>query len=83
MKIKSGGRSKGTPNKITADVRQALQSFIDANIHSVQSQFDELEAKDKLKFITDILPYLVPKLQPTQVSTPPESEDVIITLNLS
>jgi hypothetical protein len=81
MRNKTGGRTIGTPNKITQTTRQSLQSFIDNNIGNIQTNFEQLEPKDKLKFISDLLPYLVPKLQTIQLNEE-KDKDVTITLNL-
>ena len=63
--FKTGGRQSGTPNKITNDVRECIKSFINGNIASLQPEYDKMEAKDKLRFLVDLLPYIVPKLQST------------------
>jgi len=57
---KKGGRTAGTPNKITATIREKLelilnQCFEDLNIH-------ELSKREKIELIGKILPFLVPKL---------------------
>jgi len=61
------GRPKGVPNKVTADIRETLKAFIDKNLTGMQKNFDKLEPKDKLVFIEKLLPYLVPKLQSTDI----------------
>ena len=81
MRNKTGGRTIGTPNKITLTTRQFLQNFIDSNIGTIQTNFEQLEPKDKLKFISDLLPYIVPKLQTIQLNEE-KDKDVTITLNL-
>lgn len=63
------GRPKGTPNKITTDLRQSIQSFLNANWDSVQAEFDQLEAREKLSFIEKLLKYAVPALQATTIKT--------------
>ncbi len=65
--IKYGGRVAGTPNKVTGDLRQSIQAFLDANWCKVQKEFDQLEAKDKLQFIDKMLAYSLPKLQAVQM----------------
>jgi hypothetical protein len=56
------GRKAGSPNKITKEVRTALKDFIETNTDNLQVLFDELDAKQKLQFYADLLPYVVPKL---------------------
>lgn len=59
-KLKLGGRTKGTPNKITKDVRQTISDFINHNIDNLQNDFNKLEPKDKLLFLEKLLKYVIP-----------------------
>jgi hypothetical protein len=80
MRNKTGGRTAGTPNKITADIRESLRNFVESNILTVQQNFDALEPKDKLKFLSDILPFILPKMQSVVIE--PETKRRVITLDL-
>jgi hypothetical protein len=62
------GRPKGSLNKSTDELRQTVQSFIENNIDSMQSNFDLLEPKEKLLFIEKILCYTLPKMQAVQMN---------------
>lgn len=82
-KGKSGnykGRKKGVPNKITQDIREALHSFIEGNLSSIQATFNELEPKDKIRYYIDLLPFVLPKLQSTQLQVEDNSEPVFVTI---
>lgn len=68
------GRPKGTPNKTTGQLRNAVQAFIENNIERMQENFDLLEPKEKLLFIEKMLNYSLPRLQATQLTTPKEPE---------
>jgi hypothetical protein len=61
----SGNLHRG-PNKISAKVKNALVQFLEDNIDNVQESFDALKALEKLQFIANILPYVVPKMQSIQ-----------------
>ena len=37
-----GGRGKGTPNKATADARQAIAQFVDGNAHRLTEWLDQV-----------------------------------------
>ena len=37
-----GGRGKGTPNKATADARQAIAQFVDGNAHRLTEWLDKV-----------------------------------------
>jgi len=57
------GRPKGSGNKVTTDLRQAIADFLNDNWEKIQSDFDKLEPKDRLSFIEKLLQYNLPKLQ--------------------
>lgn len=64
---KTGGRQSGTPNKITANLRQKINDFLNSNWENLQNDFDKLEPKEKLMFYDKLLQYVVPRLQSTQL----------------
>jgi hypothetical protein len=54
------GRKKGVPNKTTDELRGLFQSFLEANIETLQSDFDQLEPKERLSFIERIAKMIIP-----------------------
>ena len=50
------------PNKVSTKVRDSLVKFLEDNIDAVQESFDKLKPIEKLQFVANILPYVVPKL---------------------
>ena len=59
------GRPKGAKNKINTELRELIQNLFDDNYQTIQDDLEALEPKDRLKFLSDLLPYLLPKLQST------------------
>lgn len=59
------GRPKGAKNKSTQLMKDRIQALFDDNFDKIQEDLESLEAKDRLKFLTDLMPYLMPKLQST------------------
>tara|TARA_Y100001937_G_scaffold119049_1_gene174192 strand:+ start:1058 stop:1393 length:336 start_codon:yes stop_codon:yes gene_type:complete len=55
------GRTYGTPNKITAEVRDKLQNLIDDLIKSLD--IHELDTNQKIKMLQLSLQYTLPRLQ--------------------
>jgi len=49
-------------------MKDRIQSLFDYNFKKIQEDLESLEAKDRLKFMTDLMPYLMPKLQSTSYS---------------
>ncbi len=63
------GRPKGAKNKVNTQMRDLIQQLFDDNYNKIQEDLENLEAKDRLKFLSDLLPYLLPKLQSTTHTT--------------
>jgi len=57
---KTGGRKKGTPNQTTKELRNLFADFVNANISTLQADFDKLEPKDRLYFIDKIARLILP-----------------------
>ena len=54
-------RPKGSPNKITSEVKEKLQLLIDDLIASLD--VDELDANQRIKMLQIALQYTLPKLK--------------------
>lgn len=59
--IKTGGRTKGTPNKITTEVKNKLVDLIDGTIEELAST--NLTVANKIKLLEIALNYCLPKLK--------------------
>ena len=57
------GRPKGTPNRITQDVRAWLSAVIDKNRKHMERDLKALEPKDRLQMIEKLMQYVIPKQQ--------------------
>lgn len=80
--FKTGGRSAGTPNKTTSELRNIIQSFLDKNVEELQKNFDLLEPKDKLSFIEKMLQYSLPKMNSVKMdleNTPREIQFINVS----
>ena len=63
---KSGGRVKGTPNILTHELRETLKHFISSEIENLSKEdvLSKLTINERLIFLTKVLPYVLPKVQP-------------------
>lgn len=64
-----GGRPKGTPNKITGELREWISQFINENKDQIQKDFLSLDAKDRIQMFEKLLKYALPSLQSTTLTT--------------
>ena len=56
------GRPKGSENKIKRELREVLTAFIEDKIAHIDIFFEELTSREKVRLISEILPYCIPKL---------------------
>ena len=59
--FKTGGRTKGVPNKVTSEVKSKLQLLIDNTIEELSST--NLSVSHKLRLLEIMLNYCLPKLK--------------------
>lgn len=62
----NGITRKGAPNVASQKVKDAIVKFLEDNVTKIQESFDQLEPREKLIFIANILPYAAPKLVSVQ-----------------
>lgn len=78
------GRPKGSLNKSTTEMRELVTNFVGANLTTLQTDFDQLEPKERLQFLEKLLGYTLPKLQSVttkdETPTPWEMGEIIIEL---
>lgn len=65
-RVKTGGRQKGTPNKITASMKYMFKALIMNNYDIVEDAFMKAKPKEQLNFIAKIAPYLCAKEAPNE-----------------
>lgn len=58
-----GGRQKGTPNRVTASVKDWVAQVIDKNRRQMERDIKALEPKDRLQMLEKLMQYVVPKQQ--------------------
>lgn len=67
---KFGGRTKGTPNKTTNEIREQFQKLIENNLEQFENDIKELEPKDRIKTILELSKFVIPTLKATELTTP-------------
>lgn len=71
---KFGGRKAGTPNRATANAREAIAKFVDGNADRLQGWLDAIAESDgqqaAFDCFTALLEYHVPKLARTEHTGP-------------
>ena len=60
---KTGGRKKGTPNRISGTVKEWITSIIDTNRNQFEDDLELLEPSERVRVISNLLQYVTPKMQ--------------------
>ena len=64
--IKTGGRTTGTPNKVSKDVREAYQALIESNLENMNSWLTEVSKENPakaLELMIRLSDFVLPKLK--------------------
>ena len=59
---KYGGRQKGTPNRITKELRSLLKDVMYDEIGALQDRLDALNPKERVELLVKLMPYALPKV---------------------
>ena len=57
---KYGGRAKGTPNRTTEEMRQALLKLLDENLDKLQTDLDSMKGKDRATVLVNLARHCTP-----------------------
>lgn len=60
---KTGGRQRGTPNKVTAEIRSWVEAIIYDGREQFQKDMQELTPRERVKAVLSLLQYVLPKQQ--------------------
>jgi len=75
------GRQKGTTNKVTSEVRERFRQLVDSySLEQMKADLMELDAAERLKIITGLLDFFIPKLNRTDHTLNGENDIIIVQL---
>lgn len=85
-----GGRAKGTPNKVTKELREVLTPLISDYLsgeglgptkRTLANDLACMEPEDRARIITNLVPYVMPKLSSVEVKQKNEGKTLEEELN--
>jgi len=59
---KYGGRQKGTPNRLTKELRSVLKDLLYDEIETLKERLDALEPKERVELLVKLMPFVLPKV---------------------
>lgn len=77
---KTGGRTAGTPNKATSEIREKISDILAEHFtpEKVGENLEAMEPKERLLFLTKLLDYAAPKLKSTELKTDFDNNLIIV-----
>ncbi len=60
---KTGGRTAGTENKVSKELRTLLKDFLLKELEDIPGQLEKLDSRDRLELVIKLLPYALPKVK--------------------
>lgn len=79
---KTGGRTKGTVNKTTAEIREHYQKLVSDNLEQLDSDLKSLEPLQRLKMVVELSKFIVPTLKATELTAGAENGFKPLVINL-
>jgi hypothetical protein len=81
--VRQNGRTPGSPNKSTKEVRERFKALLDNNIETIEKDLLLLEPKDRINAILQLAKYVVPQLRSIEVNEMniKDIEPIIIQIN--
>jgi len=79
-RLKTGGRTKGTPNKITSEIKESLKILLESNLQRLQTDIDSLEPKDRLRTLLELSKIVLP-MYDNQINL--DTEQILIKINFN
>ena len=59
---KTGGRQKGTPNKLTKELRSLLKDILYDELVNIEDRLNDLETKERIELVIKLMPFVFPKV---------------------
>jgi hypothetical protein len=59
--VKHGGRSKGVPNKVSAELKEVLNEYCMNEFQYLNANIERLTLSERLVFFLKVLPFVLPK----------------------
>lgn len=73
---------KGTPNKITAEIREKFTLLLDNNLDRLQEDIDALEPSERIKILLQLSKFVIPSLRATEFTSNDDNGFNPIVINL-
>lgn len=77
--IKTGGRTKGTSNRTTTEIKELFQNIVSKELDNIVVLLEKLEPKERIDCIIKLLP-IVPKQQEIAIDSKATVSEITVTI---
>lgn len=77
---KTGGRTAGTPNKVTTDIKVRIAALIDERFDRIAERLEQLDPKDEIAAYVKLLEFILPKQREQKIDLSSLSDDEVEAL---
>ena len=67
-----GLKPRGASNRLQGEIKDKITDFLNGELDSLQEIYSQVSPKDKLRFLSEILAYILPKSK--EISVTPSSD---------
>jgi len=83
VRQKTGGRQKGTPNKLNIELKERINNFLEDKWEQVIEDFDSIEPEKRIAMFEKLLQFALPKMQATKLEADINNKNNIEFVNVS
>lgn len=76
-----GGRTPGSKNKTTTEIRERFKLLIENNLDTIQADLESLEPEERLKILLSLSKFVLPTLRSTELTN--DKEETTITIDFT
>jgi hypothetical protein len=79
---KTGGRTKGTPNKVNADIKAKFEQLLQDNLDTLQTDLDRMQPRWRIHYLLELSRFVLPQLKAQDIDLTSDGENftpIVIT----
>lgn len=76
------GRPRGAKNKVAKDIGEMVSQLVSDNLEQLQEDLNELAPIDRIKAVTALLSYVLPKQQAINATMANEGNDIDFSIRI-
>lgn len=78
--FKTGGRTIGSTNKVTADLRNMVKNIVEENMEQIRQDIATLTPRERVAVIEKLMQYVIPKIQSVELDAQKEVNSAVTLL---